>query len=158
MNDSPRPVGASATEMTQLLLPSHANAIGTAFGGTILSWIDVCAAIAAQRHCGQVAVTAAIDEMQFLAPVCVGDVVRLQGVVHAVFGTSLEVGVTVERERPLAGTHRVERTLCADAILIFVNRDTTGRPVQAPPALAQTDEEKRREAAALRRRRARRGS
>ncbi len=141
----------SYTEMTELLLPQHANAIGTAFGGTILSWIDICAAIAAQRHCGTIAVTAAIDEMQFLAPICVGDVVRLRGWINAAFGTSMEVQVEVLRERASESS----LTPCANAILVFVNRDSSGRPVKVPLLHAVTPEEKSREIAAKERKRAR---
>jgi acyl-CoA hydrolase len=134
--------------MSEILLPQHANALGTAFGGVVLSWIDVCGAIAAQRHCGRVAVTAAIDDMQFLAPIRVGDVVRLTARVNAAFRTSLEVEVQVEREDIATR----ERTLCADALLTFVNRDEEGSPVPAPPLAPETDEERERVEEALQRR------
>lgn len=144
----PRPPRLSATEMTELVLPQHANALGTAFGGTVLGWIDVCGAIAAQRHCRRIAVTAAIDEMQFLAPIRVGDVVRLMARVNAAFRTSLEVEVVVEREEPST----MERTLCADALLTFVSRGEDGAPAPVPPVACETEEDRRREAAARRRR------
>jgi acyl-CoA hydrolase len=134
--------------MTELVLPSHANAIGTAFGGAILSWIDVCAAIAAQRHCGAVAVTASIDEMQFLAPVHVGDVVTLTARVNAAFTTSVEVECRVERE----GTASSERTLCADALLTFVCRGDDGAPAVAPVLALETEDDRVRQAEAVRRR------
>jgi len=134
--------------MTEILLPQHANALGTAFGGTVLGWIDVCGAVAAQRHCGRIAVTAAIDDMQFLAPIRVGDVVRLTARVNAAFRTSVEVEVVVEREDPAT----MERTVAADAILTFVNRGDDGRPMRAPPLLCETDEDRRRQEAAERRR------
>jgi acyl-CoA hydrolase len=137
--------------MSEIVLPQHANALGTAFGGVVLSWIDVCGAIAAQRHCGRVAVTAAIDDMQFLAPIRVGDVVRLTARVNAAFRTSLEVEVHVEREDIATR----ERTLCADALLTFVNRDEEGAPVSAPPLAPETDEERLRIDAARERRAAR---
>ncbi len=148
---SARPPRLSFTEMSEILLPQHANALGTAFGGVVLSWIDVCGAIAAQRHCGRVAVTAAIDDMQFLAPLRVGDVVRLTARVNAAFRTSLEVEVRVEREDIATRA----RTLCADALLTFVNRDEEGRPVPAPPLAPETEEERKRVEAARERRAAR---
>jgi acyl-CoA hydrolase len=143
-----RPPRLSFTEMTEIVLPQHANALGTAFGGIVLSWIDICGAVAAQRHCGRVAVTAAIDDMQFLAPIRVGEVVRLTGRVNAAFRTSVEVEVQVERE----DIATMERTLCADALLTFVNRDESGRPVPAPALLPETDEERARVAEATERR------
>lgn len=138
----------SETHMTELVLPSHANAIGTAFGGALLSWIDVCAAIAAQRHCGAVAVTAAIDEMQFLAPVRVGDVVSLFSRVNATFKTSLEVGCVVHRE----GTDAGVQTLCAEALLTFVCRDLEGTPMAAPPLRVASHGERQRQQEAVARR------
>jgi len=152
MNEQPaRPPRLSFTEMNEIVLPQHANALGTAFGGVVLSWIDVCGAIAAQRHCGRIAVTAAIDDMQFLAPIRVGDVVRLTARVNAAFRTSLEVEVHVERE----DVSTMARTLCADALLTFVNRDEEGLPVPAPSLAPETDEERARVEAAIDRRKAR---
>ncbi|MFW6198036.1 MAG: acyl-CoA thioesterase, partial [Myxococcota bacterium] len=89
----PRPASASFTEMSQIVLPQHTNAIGSAFGGSIMSWIDICGAITAKRHCGRVAVTAFVDDLAFLAPIRLGDVVRLTSRVNATFNTSLEVSV-----------------------------------------------------------------
>lgn len=149
MNDAlPGTPRHSFTQMTEIVLPQHANTVGTAFGGTVLSWIDICGAIAAQRHCGRVAVTAAIDEMQFLAPIRVGDVVRLKARVNATFRTSLEVEVWVEVEE--RGT--LKGTLCADALLTYVNRDDDGHPTPTPPLRCETDEECAREQGAHRRR------
>ncbi|MCS6799419.1 MAG: acyl-CoA thioesterase [Myxococcota bacterium] len=138
----------SYTEMTEIVLPQHANALGTAFGGTVLSWIDVCAAVVAQRHCGRIAVTAAIDDVQFLAPLHVGDVVRLFGRVNGAFARSVEVEVTVERED--AATRA--RCLCADALLTFVPVDPLGRPMPVPPLLAENDDDRRRATEAAERR------
>ncbi len=150
---APRPPRLSMTEMTELVLPQHANALGTAFGGTVLGWIDICGAIAAQRHCGRVAVTAAIDEMQFLAPIRVGDVVRLTARVNAAFRTSVEVEVEVEVEEPAT----MARTLCADALLTFVSRGEDGSPAPVPPVACETEDDERRHAAARARREQRLG-
>jgi len=142
---------ASVTEMTELVLPQHANALGPAFGGTALPWIDVCAAIASQRHCGTVAVTASIDEVEFRAPIRVGDVVRLTGRVNAAFRTSVEVEVVVETE----DTVRRQRTVAVDALLTFVKVDPAGRPAPVPALRAETPEERARAEAAVERRRLR---
>jgi acyl-CoA hydrolase len=137
--------------MTELVLPQHSNAIGTAFGGTVLAWIDVCAAIAAQRHCGRVAVTAAIDQVNFLAPIRVGDVVVLTARVNAAFRTSLEVEVEVQVEDRAT----LHRRPCVDAFLTFVAVDDEGKPAPVPPLLCETadDERRQREAEARRARR-----
>jgi len=141
----------SLTESTEIVLPQHANAIGTAFGGTIMSWIDICAAVTSQRHCGRVAVTASVDALSFLAPIRLGDVVILRGRINAVFRTSMEVEVRVWRE-DLATRDQV---LCADALLTFVNIGEDGKPCAIPPLELATDEDRERDLAA-RDRRARR--
>jgi acyl-CoA hydrolase len=147
----PRPVSASLTEMSEIVLPQHTNAIGSAFGGAIMSWLDICAAIAAKRHCGRVAVTAFVDDLAFVAPIRLGDVVRLTARVNATFRTSLELAVRVEQENPATGA----RTLCADAMLTFVAVDDAGAPQPVPPLLLETDDDRRR-AEEARARRARR--
>jgi acyl-CoA hydrolase len=147
--DAKRP-SESFTEMTELVLPQHANAIGTAFGGVIMSWIDICSSIAAKRHSGQVCVTARVDALEFREPIKVGDVVRLTARLNAAFHSSMEVAVRVERETPAAG-----RALCADARATFVNIGDDGKPHPVPPLLAETAEDRRlaKEAAERRRRR-----
>jgi acyl-CoA hydrolase len=134
--------------MTELVLPQHSNVLGTAFGGTVLAWIDVCGAIAAQRHSGRVAVTAAIDQVKFLAPIRVGDVVILSARVTAAFRTSVEVEVEVQVEE--RGTKN--RRLCVDAFMTFVGVDDDGKPTAVPPLLSETadDERRQREAQARR--------
>jgi len=146
-----RPVRYSATEMTEIVLPQHANAIGTVFGGTVMAWTDVCAAIAAQRHCGRVAVTAAVDDLVFLAPLRVGDVVRLTSHVNAAFRSSLEVEVKVERE----DSATMQRTLCVTALLTFVAVADDGVPCRVPPLALETDAERARAKDAEERRAAR---
>ena len=74
---------ASAVEMNELLLPTHANSLGNAFGGQIMAWVDICAAMAAQRHARRIVVTAAIDAVSFIAPIRVGQLVNLQAKVNA---------------------------------------------------------------------------
>lgn len=147
----PRSPRASSTEMTELVLPQHSNALGTAFGGTVLAWMDVCGAIAAQRHCGRVAVTAAIDQVQFLAPIRVGDVVILKGRVNAAFRSSVEVEVEVEVEERGTGNRR----LAVDAFMTFVSVDEAGKPTSVPPLLLETADDQRRDREARARREAR---
>jgi len=144
----------SFTEMTELVLPQHTNAIGTAFGGVIMSWIDICCSIAAMRHCGRVSVTARIDALEFKAPIKVGDVVRLTARLNAAFTSSMEIGVRVEHEHTKTG----KRSLCANARATFVNLGEDGKPCPVPSLVAETDEDRRLAAEATERRKQRRSA
>lgn len=139
---------ASYTEMTELVLPHHSNTLGSAFGGSVLAWIDMCGAIAAQRHCHSVAVTAALDEVNFLSPIQIGDVVVLSARVNAAFKTSLEVEVEVKVEHPQTG----HRTLCVDAFVTFVAVNDARRPCPVPPLILESAEDQRRQREAVARR------
>ena len=144
-----RPVAFSKTTMTELVLPSHTNALGTVFGGTIMSWIDVAAAICAHRHARKSVVTAHVDELTFVASVYKGWVVNLYASLNFVGKTSMEVGVRVEGENP----ENSERLHMATAYLTFVALDSRGKPTsQIPQIEPQTEEEKRRHQAAQLRR------
>jgi acyl-CoA hydrolase len=138
----------SRVEMTELVMPSDGNALGTAFGGRVVQWIDLAAAMAAMRHARMPVVTATIDQVSFLAPIRVGDLVVLRAQVNAVFNTSMEVEVAVQAEAPGSG----ERRDCCAAFLTFVALGAGGRPARVPLLLPQTEEEERRaqEAAARR--------
>lgn len=151
MSNVARSSRASLTEMTELVLPQHSNVLGTAFGGTVLAWIDVAGAICAQRHTGCVSVTAAIDEVAFVAPIRVGDVVILAARLNAAFRTSVEVAVTVQVE-DRATAHR---RACVEAYMTFVAVDEAGTPKEVPPLLAETPDDERRAREARERREAR---
>ena len=134
--------------MTEIVLPGHANALGTIFGGQVMSWIDIAAAIAAGRHARKVVVTASIDALHFVAPIKVGHVVHIKAMVNFASRTSMEVGVRVDSENPVTG--EIHHT--AKAYLTFVALDDHGRPTPVAPVLAENPEEKRRfEQARLRR-------
>jgi acyl-CoA hydrolase len=137
--------------MTQLVMPGHANVVGTAFGGTIMQWADLCAGMAAMRHGRLPVVTASVDQLTFLAPVAIGQIAILRAQVNAVFATSMEVGVEVLTEDPRTG----EQHRCCDAYLTFVAIDAEKRPVPVPPLETATAEERRREVEAKVRRAAR---
>jgi len=144
----------SFTEMTELVLPHHANTVGTAFGGVIMSWIDICSSIAAKRHSGRVCVTARVDALEFKAPIKIGDVVRLTARLNAAFTSSMEIGVRVEREHAQTG----ERALCADARATFVSLGQDGQPCPVPPLVAETEEDRRLASQAAERRDQRRAA
>ena len=131
---------ATRIEMNQLVLPPHTNALGTAFGGTIMSWIDICAGMSAQRHSRCVVVTASMDQLDFKAAITLGQLVTLRSIVNYVGRTSMEVGVRVEAEDTLTG----ERTHAASAYLTFVAIDKQGNPTPVPSLSPETDAEKLR--------------
>ena len=146
-NEKGKTPGESAVETRYLVMPQQANPQGTAFGGAIVSWIDMVAAMAGQRHCGCEVVTAQIDTLVFRHPVHIGDQVVLRAAVNYVGHSSMEVGVQVIREDPYTG----RQILATTAHLTLVALDREQKPTAVPPLLPQTPEEKRRyEAAELR--------
>ncbi len=130
----------SAVVTRYLVMPQQANPQGTAFGGAIMGWIDMVAAMAAERHCGTEVVTAGIDSLSFKAPIRIGDHVVLEAAVNYVSRSSMEVGVRVTRENPATGDSQLATT----AHLTLVALDNNKKPVAAPPLMPETDEEKRR--------------
>lgn len=128
----------SEVVMTELVLPQHTNALGSIFGGVVMGWIDVAAAIAAKRHSGRTCVTASIDELHFLRPIKQGDIVNIRARLTAVHRTSCEVHVEVGVENPVLR----EKFKTTDATLSFVAVDSQGRPTEMPPLLTTTPEEK----------------
>ena len=148
---APRRVAESTLTMSQVMLPSDANPMGTVHGGTVLKLIDSAAGVVAWRHGRGPAVTARLDEMSFLRPVFIGNLVTVKACVNCVWRTSMEVGVRVEAEDILTGkTWHV-----ASAYLILVGVDQTGQPRPLPTLLAETPDERRREQEAQERRRRR---
>ncbi len=138
-----RPQASSVTEMTEYVLPQHANALGNVFGGQIMAWVDLCAAITAQRHSGKMAVTAFVDDLKFQAPVKVGEVVRLRARVTATFRTSMEVEIVVEGENSRTGN----RWPCVDALVTFVAIADDGTPTPVRPLLLDADDVRASQAA-----------
>ncbi len=148
----PKPVSASRTIFSQSMLPSDANPFGNVHGGEVMKLIDSCAGAAASRHARTRVVTARIDELSFLAPVYVGDLVTAKASVNDVGTKSMEVGVRVEAENTLTG----KTVHVASAYLVLVSIDAEGRPIPVAPVVAETEEERRRMAAAKERRALRR--
>lgn len=144
-------VSSSEVIMTQLVLPIHTNSLDTVFGGTVMSWIDVAAAIAAQRHSNSEVVTASIDQLNFIAPIKKGWVVNLKASVNFVSRTSMEVGVRVDAENPKTS----EYFHTASAYLTFVAVGSDGKPIEVAGLDVVTEIEKRRFFAAEMRRKQR---
>lgn len=143
-----KPVSDSSAEFTHLVLPSDTNALGTIFGGRVMEWLDIAAAVVASRHCRKVAVTASMDALHFISPIKLGDIVVLKASVNYVHKTSMEIGVKIEAENPLTG----ERRHTASAYLTFVALNDVGQPTEVPPLLCKTEDEKRRHQAGQKRR------
>ncbi len=147
----PKPVSYSEVSFARVMTQLDANAIGNVHGGVIMREVDTAAGTAAARHAGHIAVTASIDELSFLQPVHVGDILIVKARVNAVGGTSLEVGVRVEAEDWKGG----ERRHTTSAYLVFVALHHDGSKAQVPPLITETEDERRREAQALIRRQVR---
>ena len=143
-----KPVSASKVHMTELVLPNDTNQLGNLLGGRLMHWIDIAAAIAAQRHSGRVCVTASVDKLNFHVPIRLGDVVTLQASVNRAFRTSMEVGVLVTAENVL----RPGASRANNAYLTFVAVGSDGKPVRIPEVLPETPEEHQRHEEALTRR------
>lgn len=126
--------------MVQVVLPNDANPLGFILGGTVMHLVDIAAAIAAHRHTRGLVVTAAVDGLQFLHPIKVGDLILLRARVNATFTTSLEVEVEVFSEATLTG----ERRMTSHAFLTFAAIDRDGRHVPVRPLLLETEEDRRR--------------
>jgi acyl-CoA hydrolase len=145
---APLTVKQSQVFTTQLVLPNDTNQLGNLLGGTLMHWIDITAAICAQRHSGRVCVTASVDEINFHDPVKLGEIVTLQASVNRAFRTSMEIGVLVTA----LGRAGLPSRRANNAYLTFVAIDDQGRPVPVPPVVPETDDEKRRYAEAQERR------
>lgn len=133
-------VSSSLVEMTQMVLPNDTNRLGNLLGGRLMEWIDICAAIACQRHTNRVCVTAAVDELVFLHPIRQGDVVTLRSSVNRVFSSSMEVGVHVTVEDPIRDTKKKSNK----AYLTFVCLGDDGKPMKVQPVIPVSGEERRR--------------
>jgi acyl-CoA hydrolase len=134
----PKRPSDSATQMVQVVLPNDANPLGFILGGTVMHLVDIAGAIACHRHARRRVVTAAVDDLVFLHPIKVGDLILLRAHVTCTFNTSMEVQVDVFSEAALTG----ERTLTSRAFLTFVAIDESGSPVAVPPLLLETDEDR----------------
>lgn len=155
MKTKSSPPAKSVTEsqviMTEMVLPSDTNALGTIFGGKVVSLIDIAAAMAAGKHARSVVVTASIDALHFIAPVKLGEYIHIKASVNYAGRTSMEVGVRVDKENPLTG----EMKHTATAYLTFVALDSDGKPKSVPPVVPTNEDEKRRFQEAQKRREAR---
>lgn len=144
----PKTSKESLSISTHHVLPNDTNNLNNLFGGRLLEWMDVIAAISAHRHCRRVVVTATVNHVAFHSAIPYASIVTLEAKVSRSFNSSMEVFIDVWVENPVSG----ERTRSNEAIYTFVAVDQNGTPLPVPPIIAETDEEKERFAGALRRR------
>jgi uncharacterized protein (TIGR00369 family) len=150
-DDTPRSPSASSVELVQLMELADANLLGNVHGGSVMRLVDTAGGLAAIKHSSGWVVTVAMDEMTFMEPVRVGDVVTVKAMVNDVGTTSMEVGVRVEAENPVSGAC----VHSSSAYLVYVALDETGTPRRVPPLAPGSPDEHRRQAEAKLRRRAR---
>ncbi len=144
----PTPVRASETTLADLMSPPDANINGTVFGGRILALVDKAAAVCASRHGQKPCATIAMERVEFLVPIQVGDLVLVEAKMHYVGRTSMEIGVEVYSESMQGGTRRHTNS----CLVTMVALDKKGRPAPVPPLLLETRDEKRRHSASVKRR------
>lgn len=137
-----KPVSATRISLSRVMTQLDVNLLGTVHGGVMMKLVDDVAGLVATRHSGGPAVTASLDEMAFLYPVHVGDLMHTHAQVNWTGSTSMEIGVRVEAERwDQAGAEALH---VASAFLVFVAVDTEGRPRPVPPLLLESAEDERR--------------
>ena len=124
--------------MNEMVLPNDTNMLNNLMGGRLLHWMDICAAISAQKHAKTICVTASVDNVSFNHPIKLGNVVTLQSKCVRAFNTSLEVHIEVWTQN-LAKDDRVK---CNEAFYTFVALDSEGRPIKVPPIAPLTEDEK----------------
>lgn len=141
----------SYIEMTQLVLPNDTNTFNNLMGGKLLHWMDIAAAISAQKHSNQFVVTAAVDNVSFAEPIKLGDVVVIKAYVSRAFKSSMEVYLEVFAQN----IPRNELVKSNDAYYTFVAIDSRGKPVRVPEVKPETEAEVQKYEGALRRRQVR---
>lgn len=138
----------SLTIMTELVLPNDTNVFGNLMGGRLMYWMDIAAALAAQKHCNAPVVTASVDNISFENPIKLGNVVHVEAKVTRSFNSSMEVHMKVWGEDLM----QLYKYKSNEAYYTFVALDPNRRPRPVPPVTAETEEEKKLFDGALRRR------
>ena len=142
-----RTASQSLTILTDLVLPSETNPLNNLFGGELLARMDRAASIAARRHCRRITVTASVNHVAFNKSIPLGSVVTVEAKISRAFNSSMEIYLDVWVEDRESGN----RSKANEAIYTFVAVDESGRPVEVPAVIAETELEKERFEGALRR-------
>ena len=138
----------SSVIMTEIVLPNDTNTLNNLMGGRLMHFLDIAAAIAAQRHSGRIVVTASVDNISFSEPIALGNVVTIKAGVTRAFNSSMEVYLEVISENIPAGKKQSTNR----AFFTFVAVDQLGNPIGVPELVPETPEELELYAGALRRR------
>lgn len=141
----------SYTIMNELVLPNDTNTLNNLMGGRLLHWMDIVAAISAQKHCNSTVVTASVDGVSFKEAIQLGDVVTLEAYVTRSFKTSMEVYIEVYAQNIPRG----EKYKCNDAYYTFVAIDSRNRPIPVPALEPETEAHQQKYDGAIRRRQVR---
>jgi len=147
-NPKNKTVAGSRVRMNELVMPNDTNTLGNLMGGKLLMWMDICSAIAAQRHCNRLVVTVSVDSVEFRSGIRLGEVVVIEGEVTRAFTTSMEIAMQAWAENLRTG----ERRLCTTSYYTFVAVDADGKPVPVPPIQPETEYETIRYEQAIERR------
>ncbi|MBK7560154.1 MAG: acyl-CoA thioesterase [Chitinophagaceae bacterium] len=134
--------------MTEIVLPNDTNVFGNLMGGRLMYWMDIAAALSAQKHCNAPVVTASVDNISFENPIKLGNVVHIAAKVTRSFNSSMEVHLKVWGE-DLTQQYKYKSN---EAYYTFVALDPNRKPRTVPQLVAETDEEKKLFDSALRRR------
>lgn len=133
-------VTESRVELVHLMRPQHANFAGNVHGGSLLSLMDEVAYACATKYAEAYCVTVAVDHVEFLSPIRVGDLVRMRAAVNYAGTTSMEIGITISAEDPRRpGTAR-HANRC---FITMVAVDDAGRPQAVPRLVCETSEDKK---------------
>jgi acyl-CoA hydrolase len=138
----------SFVSMTELVLPNDTNTLNNLMGGRLMHWMDVVSAIAGQKHCNSIVVTASVDNISFRSPIQLGNVVTLRAKATRSFNSSVEIRIDVDAENIPEG----KKFDSNSAYFTFVAVDKDGHPVEVPEVVPETDEERELYNGALRRR------
>lgn len=141
-------VKESHTIMTEMVMPNDTNTLHNLMGGNLMKLMDIAAAICAQKHSNRIVVTVSVDNVSFVNPIPLGNVITLEAKITRAFNTSMEVMVDVYSENIPAGT----KCKTNQAFLTFVAVDQSGRPIEVAEAIPETEQEKLEHDKALRRR------
>ena len=133
-------ISESLVTLSQVMNPEHVNVMGNVHGGVVMKLIDEAGGLCAARHARRPTVTVAVDSLEFLTPVHIGDLVTFNAHLTFVGRTSMEVEVCVEAEEILTGDRRLTNV----AYVVYVALGNDGRPTEAPPLILETDDERRR--------------
>lgn len=139
---------ASLIIMTELVLPNDTNLFGNLMGGRLMYWMDIAAALSAQKHCNAPVVTASVDNISFENPIKLGNVVHIEANVTRAFTTSMEVHMNVWGE-DLKLQHKYKSN---EAYYTFVALDSNSKPTPVPQLITETENEQKLFEGALRRR------